>query len=310
MRRIHDAHFATPLAGIPVFIFWLNLLGLTYLEHGSKWILLVFAILATFAFATLNNVRVRKNSHYHFGYNGPVDLKSEPQAPNPMERIEPTIAGQVNNETPALESQGSKAQPEYAYDHIGQSETSNFLEWQSKLNIWFAANKNLGLGLIGALVIGVIAVLILPMLGTVDPVEQIVEEQPQSITKERLNKIEMPDQFFIMLDQFDALTIAWEGDIKTESELGKDGSYWSAATAQGDKDCINLDFALGEKLRSLQVSVKNNGDYYADFSPVDTAIIIESIANKDRFKLCGYEFTLKGTRSLLRKNAAYKRYLE
>ena len=82
-----------------------------------------------------------------------------------------------------------------------------------------------------------------------------------------------------MLDQNNALTIGWEGDLK------KDGSYWSSVTGKGDKSCTNISFSLGDNFRTLEVSIIASEDYYADFSPVDTKLIIQSIANKDKFKV-------------------------
>ena len=40
-----------------------------------------------------------------------------------------------------------------------------------------------------------------------------------------------------MLDQNDALTIAWQGDLL------EDGELWSAITGKGDADCLNLRFS-------------------------------------------------------------------
>ncbi|MCW9017762.1 MAG: hypothetical protein OQJ89_12400, partial [Kangiellaceae bacterium] len=59
----------------------------------------------------------------------------------------------------------------------------------------------------------------------------------------------------------------------------------------------------------IKVTSKNRGDYYADFSPVDTKALIEAIAKRDRFKLCGYEFSLKGTQAKLMVKKKYAEYL-
>jgi len=310
MRRIHDAGFATPLAAIPLVVFWINLFGLTYIEHPARWVLVIFAFFTSIIVGTISNARVRRNKHYQMGYNGPVDLFVKEPVVLHKERIEPTIAGQKVTESYTEDLLSSQSHQQFDKNSPDESLAENHSNhWEQKLGQWLTENKKTSA--ISILSLLIVTFLILSLTSNEETEQQpvAVEEKPVEFVKQRLNKIEMPDQFWIMLDQNDALTIAWEGDFKTESQLGEKGSYWSAATGKGDKDCVELEFALGEKFRSLLVTVKNGGDYYADFSPVDSQIIIRSIAGKDRFKLCGYEFTLKGTRSLLRKNDTYIKYL-
>jgi hypothetical protein len=311
-RRIDDAHLAPPLTIIPLIIFWLNLFGLTYFEHGSRWVLLILAVISSLGFAALNNIRIRKNANYHFGYNGPVDFNQQPQPVAPHTRVEPTIEGQSISGGTAQEPLDFEPSDSVIDERLSAYETSSIQQdnsdWLSKASHLFANNLKATYACIGLLLIIMIIILILPLFESESPNETDERTKVVKEIKQRLNKIEMPDQFWLMLDQHDGVTIAWEGDIKSEGELGPDGLYWSALTAAGDSDCTSLDFTLGEKIRSLKVTVKNNGDYYADFSPLDTKVIVESIANKDRFKLCGYEFSLNGTRSLLRKNSKYREY--
>ncbi len=306
IRRIRDAGFSMPLAAIPLVIYWLNFFGITYLEHGARWALLVLGAIGTIAMATISNARIRHNHDYQMGYDGPVNLTPDNQPMINRDRIEPTIAAHKNPdgqaEIPQAAVEKYIAQEVYSANTDGEYSTNT--SWEHRLGLWFKANQKIS-------IIGLVAILIFTLLIVSWP---SVEEQPLEkteaeeakieTTKARLNKVEMPDQFWLMLDQNDSLTIGWEGDFKS------DGLYWSATTGKGDKDCVDLHFSLGEDIRTLLVTVKNSGDYYADFSPVDTETIIKSIADKDRFKLCGYEFTLKGTRSILRKNQKYREYLE
>jgi len=136
------------------------------------------------------------------------------------------------------------------------------------------------------------------------PEQTMVKHPETEKPKQRNNKIEMPDSFWVMLDQNDALTIGWQGDYQ------KDGEIWSALTAKGDKDCFEINFTIRDEYRAMRVAVKNQGDYYADFSPVDTKKLIQSIANRDKFKLCGYEFSLKGTQAKLRNNKKYDSFFD
>lgn len=325
IRRIHDAGFATPLAGISVLVFWLNLFGLTYLEHGAKWALLFFALLVSVAMATISNAKVKRNHKYVLGYSGPVDLSESEIESFSKDRIEPTIAGasahkekvRSTEDMSARSSENSQDSyvarsivPQQSIGQVTESSERHTTGWEQQLRVWFAANKKLSLialALISAYIMMEVVLAILSGPAQVEKPEKAIELIEQ--VKQRIDKVEMPDSFWVMRDQYDSITIAWEGDFRSESDLEKKNIYWSAATAKGDKECTNLHFSLGDNIKTLLVTVKNGGDYYADFSPVDSELIIKSISDKDRFKLCGYEFTLKGTRSLLRDNRKYREYL-
>lgn len=314
LRRIHDAGFATPFAGIPLAIFWINLFGLAYIEHGSKWALLFFGFVATLAMATISNAKIRRNYQYLMGYSGPVNLSEQKVEPSKHDRIEPTIAGSSTQKgvIPTSPTASSEKNDFYVDQKTNLGDTpppSHSQGWEQKLGQWYNENKNLSLIGLTLITLYIIAEIVFAIWPTAEVETNAPEVTPVEQVKQRLNKIEMPDQFWVIQDQYDAITIAWEGDFKSESDLVKKNIYWLAETAQGDKDCTDLHFSLGEDIRTLRVTVKNGGDYYADFSPVDSELIIRSIADKDRFKLCGYEFELKGTRSLLRNNKKYRDYL-
>jgi hypothetical protein len=304
IRRVKNANFNVFLAAVPLVIFLVNLYGIIYIENNSKWALLVLALISTLIISTLSHAKIKKNVQYVFGYFGPMNDKPARSTSSQKSRIEPTIAAK-NNLTPEnLIDQLNNA------DETVQRFNHNNITWEQQISHWLLNNKKISI--IATSVISVMTVIfIIISLMTKKPSDEAIinlEEVKTEFVKERLNKIKMPDQFWIMLDQNDSLSIAWEGDLKTKSDFIDENSYWSASTGLGDKDCVYLHFSLGEDIRTLNVTVKNGGDYYADFSPVDTNIIINSIANKDRFKLCGYEFTLKGTRSLLKQNRKYLEY--
>ncbi len=306
IRRIRDAGFAASVAAIPLIVYWLNLFGITYLEHGSRWALLVLAAITTIAMATISNARIRHNHHYKMGYDGPVNLTGENHLTINRDRIEPTIAGQKNVDHQVDISQDAVEEYIVQQDQSTETSAQHPLQsgWEHQLGLWFKANQKISIMGLSVIVIFTLLVISLPSFED-EPITDKIEAQPKIETvKARLNKVEMPDQFWVMLDENDSLTIGWEGDFEA------DGSYWSATTGKGDLDCVDLHFSLGEDIRTLLVTVKNGGDYYADFSPVDTKLIVESIANKDRFKLCGYEFTLNGTRDILRNNKKYWEYLK
>jgi hypothetical protein len=324
IRRIHDAGFATPFAIAPVIIYYFNVFGFAIIEDSSRWALLLLAFIATVVMAVISNARTRHNHHYIMGYHGPIKLQEQPQQPHQSARIEPTIVAQrlANAEHAKqveLAESRSKDDPDLNLSsqhndearlttgpHRAAAPSSETNTWEQQVGSWLADNKKLSFAVAGILVFLSLLLILQPSTTNTDNADKTTvkeDNSPATQVKSRLNKIEFSDNFWLILDENDAATIAWEGNFNT------DGTYWSAATGKGDDACIDLHFSLGENFRTLQVTVKTGGDYYADFSPVDTQAIVQSIADKDRFKLCGYEFELKGTRTLLRKNRKYREYL-
>ncbi|MGB0495045.1 MAG: hypothetical protein ACPGJI_01720 [Kangiellaceae bacterium] len=313
IRRIHDAGFMTPLAGIQVTVYWLNVFGLTYLDHSAKWILLLLGVISTLIISTIRNIKIRHNHTYQLGYHGPANLREEHNI-NDLDRVEPTLTTNVfdgenthDDESQPLDFDLHKNSSAVRF----QTRKENFSDdthshsFKEQFTHWFEQHKNLVIAGMAVSLVIILLILFLPSASNnsseVDtPVQNDLAKE---VEKERNHKLEMPDEFWLMLDQNDAVTIGWVGDYK------EDGNYWSAITGTGDKTCTDLYFILGERIRTVNVTVKANEDYYADFSPVDTQLIIKSIADKDRFKLCGYEFKLNGTRALLRKHEFYRKYI-
>ncbi|TQV85479.1 hypothetical protein [Aliikangiella coralliicola] len=312
MRRIHDAGFATPFAAGPVIVFWVCVFGIAYINHGASWTLLILAVLVTLAMTTISNARVRRERSYVWGYSGPINLSDSVDTPQPQhfqqQRIEPTITGgssELNTHVDGagqVETGASGSVENHQYEEPAGRAAQ--VSWEQQLNQWFIANKQFTI--VGSIVISLVVVvgIVLSLFDEEVPLQTVAEQPVVEAPKERLNKIEMPDNFWIMLDKNDALTIAWQGDFKTDGEL------WSAITGKGDKDCFEISFNNRDKFRSMKVTVKNGGDYYADFSPVDTQNAIKAIALRDKFKLCGYEFSLKGTQARLMNNKKYSVYFE
>lgn len=311
MRRIHDAGFATPLAAIPVIVFWVNLYALGFIDNGLKWLIFSLGGITTLAFTTISNAKIRHSNEYHFGYHGPIDLSTIQNHKDSLYRVEPTIAGsEVLPPNDDLFAADKMPENKKIIEQTRFESGATHFTWELKLGKLIQSHPKQSLGIVISTFLSISIVIFL--LSGSEPKTENGEETSSEQTampsvndqRDRLNKLAFDDNFWIMHDENDAITIAWEGDTHP------DGFYWSAKTGKGDKTCVDLHFSLGEDLRSLDVIVKNNGDYYANFSPVDTKSIVKSIADKDRFKLCGYEFVLKGTRVKLRKNAKYRSYLD
>jgi len=304
VRRVHDARFALPLALLPVAVFWVNVLGVTYLVSGSAWALLILAVLVTAALTTLSQPGAKRRAHYVMGYFGPVNFNQD----DPDERwqrsngrIEPTLT--PNHSSTEVETSNAAIEQSAGNSHAADNVSDQKGLGQPLLSQWIQQHRRLTLLAATMFALAAIVLAIYPAFKQTPVSDPVAAQASQEKIKQRLFKTEMPDNFWIMLDEFDALTIAWQGDIQ------KDGALWSAITAQGDKTCFQVKFIIRDSYRTMNVTVKNGGDYYADFSPVDTPDLIRSIARRDKFELCGFEFSLKGTQARLMGHKKYADYL-
>jgi hypothetical protein len=119
----------------------------------------------------------------------------------------------------------------------------------------------------------------------------------------------MPDAFSLYLSPYKGLIISWQAD-----EVNN-GTLWSQVDVQGDKSCNNIAFSPRKSnkqntFRTLNVTVEETTNYYASFSPLDTKELIQSLAFRGKFSLCGYSFSLKGSQSALGKNKHYAEWVD
>ncbi len=338
VRRIHDASVPKSFALMTPLIYCLCVFVITYIKHDATWFLLILAVLVTLAISLVNNARVRKNHQYILGYAGPIDLSVKltqvKQHQSYHQRIEPTLVaktiqepsnqhsihkdlltdlGQANHlsdgellQTP--ERSVNNELNSYSTTDAGSyysAHSDNSFDWYQQVTDWFAINRKIKLLSLSAIVFALLLAIFIThwIINSENnqPAAEVIIDEP---VKQRLNKLAMPDNFWVMHDENDAITIGWQGDIS------KDGELWSAKTAIGDNQCAELVFGRDGKYRSLKVIIKNQGDYYADFSPLDTQAIIKAIALKSKFNLCGFEFSLKGTQAKLMNNKKYASYFD
>ncbi len=308
VRRVRDAGFRMPLAVIPILSFIICVLGITSVENVVvRWILLILSLVITIAIAMLSNARVRRTQEHILGYAGPVDLRlNEQESVNRHARVEPTLDSGADVTLLRQSNTIERLANEPTADNFRQThrqKASSFDSLIESIKAWVIPNIKLVI-LVAA---GIILIsLLLIWFGGSESSEdkpKLANETTQTV-KQRKHKIEMPDSFWLMLDQNDGLTIAWEGDIIDDQIL------WSADTETNNKECMQIQFNNQDAFRVIQVEVKGQGDYYADFSPLDTQVIIQAIAKKSQFKLCGYSFSLKGTQAILRTHKKYSSYFK
>ncbi|MDQ7051297.1 MAG: hypothetical protein Q9M92_17925 [Enterobacterales bacterium] len=311
VRRIRNAQLNVAMSVFPFIIFLLNLWGFAAIDTAAKWWLMLPATLVTLIISLVGQAAVKPKQTYHLGYCGPINLDKIADLDQPLERIEPRVNLELDES-----ARESRLQTEFDMSQPAYSDSSDFSQsseqWQQQLFDWFKHNQKLVVFSVPLIVITLIVIFI-----SSSDKEREQSKLTTHQASDRLNfgkkhfqdKVKLPDQFWIMLDQNNALSIGWEGDIPDQTKLTEGDFFWSAYSAIGDASCTNLHFSLGADIKSLLVRVNSSGDYYANFSPVDTSLIVRSIAEKDRFKLCGYEFSLKGTGKVLRSNATYRKIL-
>ena len=126
-----------------------------------------------------------------------------------------------------------------------------------------------------------------------------ISHQQQAGTREM---VKLPDGFWLALEG-EILIVRWLGDS------GAAQNMWRLATATGDKTCANLEFNDGSRYRPITVDLLNDGASEARFTPLDKDAIVNDVALRGSFKLCGYEFNLKGSQATLMQNPQFEMIL-
>ena len=112
----------------------------------------------------------------------------------------------------------------------------------------------------------------------------------------------LPDGFWLVLEG-DILIVRWLG------ESGEAHNLWDLATAIGDKTCSHLTFNDGSRYRPITVDLLPDSATEARFTPLDKNTIVNDIALRGSFKLCGYQFSLKGSQATLMQNPQFEKIL-
>ena len=114
--------------------------------------------------------------------------------------------------------------------------------------------------------------------------------------------VKLPDGFWLALEG-DVLILRWLGDAGDAQNL------WRLASAVGDKSCANLEFNDGSQYRPMTVDLVADGATEARFTPLDKSAMVNHVALRGNFKLCGYEFSLKGSQAALMQNPQFESLL-
>jgi hypothetical protein len=316
-RRLQDAKLNKNWQFVPSALFLLTGVLSLVIDSSSSFYLLILpalstALLLTYPSKNQNNLT---KVNYILGYYGPVDLSSYQQEPMNTkaqnQRIEPTLVsdGTINEQAYIPETVAEHAITPSSATANKQADIGELIRLK------FLSNRKLQLGIIASVSLIFIAVFINSLFtffsqqqnsSTTEFTESktSLEVPSTNIQASRDHLISMPDNFNLYLSTHQGITIHWQADVVTNGEL------WSLLTAKGDKSCQTMKFNKGSSIRPFSVLVENDSDYFASFSPLDSKELIQALAFRSKFSLCGYSFSLKGTQAVLGKHASYTHFLD
>ncbi|NQY86628.1 MAG: hypothetical protein HRT51_02605 [Colwellia sp.] len=321
LRRLKDAKLNKNWLLVPNVIFVLTALIIIFSEYSSSYYLLIisaFCLAVLLTYPSVNN----KNSaplNYILGYCGPVDMSEYQQITHQGKqakfRIEPTLAcdnaANLNNDDQAVLSIDETTSP---YDKNEQR-----IDLGEIIRLKLVNNKKAQLAIAIILTIALVSVCASWLMKYLSNNEQVqTVQESNKVTKstqnilERKHYLAMPDNFSLFLSQHQGIIINWQADEVSTPLL------WSQLSAQGDNSCQQISFNKGKPIRTLKVQVENNttvangvyNNYFASFSPLDSRALIQALAFRGSFSLCGYNFSLKGSQAALGKHKQYTDWVE
>jgi uncharacterized membrane protein YhaH (DUF805 family) len=318
-RRLHDAKLNKNWQLVPGGLLLLTGVLSLFIENSSSYYLLILPTLSVALLLTYPSKNIKARNKYILGYYGPVDLSLYIKAPVVMkshnQRIEPTLVTDGTSEqfniNEAVEAQSSTFDRQSEFKN-----NSEQIDVGELIRLKFLSNRKLQLGIIAGVSLIFIGVFLNSVFNAISQkstdTNNTVLNEPQvlsnnAVTKTLANKnhlLAMPDNFNLYLSEYRGIIIHWQADNVTDGEL------WSQLSANGDKSCQNITFNKGSTIRPLTVFVENGSEYFASFSPLDSGELIQALAFRGNFTLCGYKFSLKGSQAVLGKNNQYAPFLD
>ncbi|WP_144212150.1 hypothetical protein [Shewanella donghaensis] len=222
-------------------------------------------------------------------------------------------ANDANNYSPESNESSTEYQADekrtYRVDQ-GALESGSMTELLKSWLIWAQNNQKMliiaakAVGVI--FVVGIVIYLVSLLFNSTEDTEPVaVETAPieQPLTSNETARVKLPDGFWLILQQ-DILVVRWMGDE------GDAQPIWRLDTAKGDKSCAELIFNDGSKIRPVTVDLMADSGTEAKFSPLDNKKLINNVAMRGSFKLCGYNFSLKGSQATLSSEPAFERFIK
>lgn len=320
LRRLHDAKLNKNWLFAPSLTFALVALIIIFSEQHSSYYLLIIPALCS---AVLLTYPSAAKHLFILGYYGPVDMKEYQQETHLGKeakfRIEPSLAG---DNSAGFNPDIQTMQPADEFEKSGYAQESTSFNKQADIGemirLKLLSNKKAPLIIAAMLALTLIAVAISWLVNYSNTADTELSEHQlnKQVLLSREHPLSMPDNYTLYLSQHQGITISWQADEVSETLL------WSQLTAQGDESCQQISFNKGEPIRTLSVQVENNilnntssniansADYFASFSPLDSQTLIQALAFRGNFSLCGYDFSLKGSQAALGKNQRYGQWVD
>ena len=304
-RRARDA--ARPswyacLVLIPLFLLSITLVYTASLALSVFMLVMAFSLSLFFA----KLPPMGKAKFYHQGYVGPAVTTGSSAN---RRRVEPSLGSHVGvADVDEYDVDEPHAYEDVSEENNHQGQTSSHQGFSDSMALkqwahWAKQNQKLLLGVAAGLsVLLLIGGLFETLSSDAEPKSELVQQTSEQVIAPIREEAKIPDGFSVLLEN-DVLIIRWLGERRAEGEI------WSLASAQGDSSCANLSFNDGSNYRPMLVEYMPDTSIEARFSPLDTQGIISDIAMRGSIKLCGYDFSLKGSQSALSKNAVFIPYL-
>jgi uncharacterized membrane protein YhaH (DUF805 family) len=327
LRRLKDAKLNIKWIFLPNILFILTALVIIFPEPNSRYYLLIIPSLCSAVLLTYPSVNKKNNAislNYILGYFGPVDMTEYQQITHQgkqvKHRVEPTLVGDdavninsqnLNSDQQAIFQTHEKISPDVKNENkIDLGEVIR-LKLLNNRNIQFAAAIILTITLVGVCVSWLMQYFSdKEQLQTIQESNTLIESTQDVIERKYL--LAMPDNFSLFLSQYQGVIIKWQADEVSTPLL------WSQSSAKGDENCQQISFNKGDPIRTLTVTVEsdtlnNSGvynNYFANFSPLDSKALVQALAFRGSFSLCGYDFSLKGSQAALGKDKHYANWVE
>ncbi|MDO6488849.1 hypothetical protein Q4503_14175 [Colwellia sp. 6_MG-2023] len=322
LRRLHDAKLNKKWLLAPCLTFLLVGIIIIISQQSSSYYLL---ILPTLCSAVLLTYQSTNKHSYILGYYGPVDMnecrQNSHKSAQSQYRIEPTLVSdtssnnyysQTHNDSSQEYNQTDKIEDDN-YSHHRQANKQTDIGELIRLNLLNNRKAQLIIvAIIGITLIGVSTSWLIHYLDSADEtlINQNNNKEQVSVLPSilRSHPLPMPDNYTLYLSEHSGISINWQADEVENSLL------WSQLTAQGDESCKEISFNKGKPIRTLSVKVEesngSNSNYFASFSPLDSQELIQALAFRGNFTLCGYNFSLKGSQAALGTNNQYSHWVE
>lgn len=320
VRRLHDAKLNRKWLLSPCLTFILVATIIVFTEQSSSYYLLIIPTLCS---SVLLAYPSAKKQLFILGYYGPVDMREYQtetiERKQVKLRIEPTILNtnsvNIDNTNQSTYPINNPIQNNYIHNSSPFNNQGNIVE---VIRLKIVNNKTTQLiiaTVIGIAFIAFSAVWLLSLFNKATPplednnVELLAEKTEIELL--RYYPLPMPNNYTLYLTDHGGISINWQADEVNDTIL------WSQATIQGDETCKEISFDKGESIRTLSVRIESStadtpitlNDYFAYFSPLDSNALIQALALRSSFSLCGYNFSLKGSQAVLAGHEQYAQWL-